>query len=140
MLGVPGVLLASLVFAGCDFTIKTRPNGAANAIERHMDYYSKRLHIGMPRYGVLALLPKPQNINTQNVCVWVLESTETIKAQDRYDWQWLQKTRGGYFVVFVDDKLATPLCANAAFDPWQALEHYAKMTNDQAKRILGPKP
>jgi hypothetical protein len=140
-----GILFASLLLSGCDSTMKTRmhetaPAEAANAIERNLEYYSKQLRLGMPRREVLAFLPPPQNTNNENVCVWVLESTEAVKTQGRYDWQWLQATRGGFFIVFVDDKLATPVCANAAFNPWQALEHYANVSIDEAQRILGKKP
>ena len=140
-----GTLFASLLLSGCDSTMKTRmhntaPSKAASTIESHLNYYSKQLRLGMPRQEVLACLPQPQNTNTETVCVWVFESTEAVKTQGRYDWQWLQVTRGGFFIVFVNDKLATPLCSNAAFDPWQALEHYAKVSSDDAQRILGKKP
>jgi outer membrane protein assembly factor BamE (lipoprotein component of BamABCDE complex) len=135
--------LAVLLAVGCNSTIKHQANKiesvhAAKFIECHIDFYSDKLRIGMPRQTVLSYLPKPQNTNTENVCVWVDKSTEAVVTQDRFDWQWLQPTRGGYFLVFVNDKLVTPLCANAAFDPWQALDRYAGMTKNQIQEILGP--
>ena len=143
----PGLLsvLAAIFLCGCGVSMKNQlrdasSGEAAKLIDANQDYYSKRLRIGMPKEEALALLPKPQNTNTQNVCVWVLGSTEAIKTQDRRDWQWLQSTRGGFFVVFLNEQLATPLCANAAFNPWQALEHYVGLTSQQAQDILGRPP
>ena len=138
-----GICLAIVLALGCNSTIKYQANkiesvDAAKFIERHIDFYSGKLRIGMSRQTALSYLPKPHNINTESVCVWVDKSTETVVTQNRLDWQWLQATRGGYFVVFVDDKLVTPLCANAAFDPWQALERYSGMTRNQTQQILGP--
>lgn len=136
--------LAVTILSGCNLTVKSRlsktdPSEAVSTIEHHLDYYSGHLHIGMPKGDALAILPMPHNTNTENVCVWVLPSTETNPQPDHQDWQWLQSTRGGYFVIFVDGKLATPLCANAAFDPWQALEHYSHLTSAEIQKILGPK-
>jgi hypothetical protein len=133
------------LLCGCDSFMKNRlrnapANEAARMIEKHVDYYGKQLRIGMPREEALTFLPKPQNTNTQNVCVWVFDSMENVKTQDRLDWQWLQSTRGGFFLVFVESKLATPMCANAAFNPWQALQDFAKLSGEQAEHILGRKP
>jgi hypothetical protein len=134
--------LGIIVLCGCYVAMKNHlknvPSGqAARLIEQHVDYYAEHLQIGMSRDEALSFLPKPENTNSQDVCVWVLESTEKVKT-GRSDWQWLQATRGGYFIVFVDGKLATPLCANAAFSPWQALQHYAHLTSEQAEKVLGP--
>jgi hypothetical protein len=94
----------------------------------------------MSKEEAASYFPKPQNTNTQNVWVWVNPSTELHETKDRLDWQWFVSTRGGFFVVFVDGKLATPVCANAAFNPWQALEAYANVSIAQAERMLGPSP
>ena len=142
---VSSVWFGIMFLCGCDSAMKNHlrnapSNEAAKLIEENIDYYGRHLRIGMAKDEALAFLPKPQNTNTENVCVWVLDSTEKLKTHDRFDWQWLQATRGGYFVVFVDGKLATPLCANAAFNPWQALRHYAKLTVEQADQVLGRSP
>jgi len=54
--------------------------------------------------------------------------------------RWFVATRGGLFVVFVEWKLATRLCANVAFNPSQALEAYADVTSAQTEKILVPAP
>jgi hypothetical protein len=133
------------LLSGCDLFMENRlrnapANEAASLIEKHVDYYAKRLRIGMPRDEALAFLPRPQNRDTQNVCVWVFDSMENVKTQDPLDWRWLESTRGGFFLVFVESKLATPLCANAAFNPWQALQDFSKLSGEQADHILGRKP
>jgi hypothetical protein len=92
----------------------------------------------MARDKVLALLPNPANTNTENVCVWVFESTERTKTENRGDWQWLVSTRSGFFLVFVDGKLATPLCGTSAFSPWQALQDYAGLSRERVEKVLGP--
>ena len=112
---------------------------ASDFIERQIDVYSRKLHVGMPRQVVLSFLPLPANTNTENVCVWANESTETVITENQFDWQWLQATRGGYFLVFTNGRLATPLCANAAFNPWQALEGYAGMSSEQTGKFFGVK-
>jgi uncharacterized protein YceK len=114
------LIAIAILLSGCGSTIKFRAHRvsgpeAVKFIEAHIDFYSKELRMGTPRSVVLSYLPKPDNTNIGNVCVWVSKSTETVVTTNRSDWQWLQATRGGYFLVFVDDKLATPLCANAAF-------------------------
>ena len=116
-----------------------QPSEAANLIEKHIDFYGRKLQIGMSKEEALAFLPKPQNTNGDNVCVSADDSTETVRTE-RFDWQWLQATRGGYFLIFVDGRLATPLCANAAFNPWQALRTYTRLTSEQAEQVLGPEP
>ena len=113
---VVSVFFCILFICGCDSIMKSRlrtapSNEAAKMIERHMDYYAEHLRIGMSREEALAFFPKPQNTNTQDVCVWVFDSAEKDEPRDRLDWQWLQATRGGFFLAFVDGKLATPLCA-----------------------------
>jgi hypothetical protein len=112
---------------------------ASDFIEPQIDFYSRRLHVGMPRQVVLSFLPLPANTNTENVCVWADASTEAVITKNHFDWQWLQATRGGYFLVFTNGRLATPLCANAAFDPWQALERYAGMSSEQTEKFFGVK-
>jgi hypothetical protein len=140
-LGLATLALA-IVAGGCDLATKhtmkpVPPEKAAEQIERNLDYYGRHLLIGMSKSEALRILPTPQNTNTENVCVWVGPSTELIVTTNRLDWQWLQATRGGYFMVFVDNKIATPLCANAALNPWQALQKHFGLTLEQAEDILG---
>ena len=115
------------------------PDDAVNLIERNIDYCGKSLHLGMPEADALAFLPKPHNTNTENVCVWIVDYSKNIQNNEPLNWQWLQSTKGGYFMVFLNGKLATPLCANAAYTPWEALQDYGKITDKQAKQILGQK-
>jgi len=140
-----GAFLGIGLFCGCESAMKTRlrnapPDKAAKVIEAHLDYCSRHLQAGMSRDEALALLPRPQNTDNDAVCVWIFDYSEHAKANGRFDWQWLQSTKGGFFVVFVEGKLATPLCANAAFTPWEALQHYAKLSGEQAEQILGRRP
>jgi hypothetical protein len=136
------LLLLAVMPAGCKMNMETRiqkvkPEMAAKLIESEMDYFAGRLYIGMPKIEALKFLPAPHNTNTENVCIWVFEQPSGSNP-NRLDWQWLQ-ARAGFFVVFVSDKLATPVCATAAFDPWQALQTYAKVNDKRADEILGMK-
>ena len=138
-------LIVVVSVSGCDLMVNTKvrnasPEQAATRIEKHIDYLGTRLRVGMSKGEALSFLPKPQNTNSENVCVWAFDFTQNVKRQRRYDWQWLLLAKGGYFLVFVDGRLATPLCASAAFDPWQALQNYAKLSPEQAEQILGRKP
>src|SRR6266567_3836610 len=134
-------LLALVLLCGCDAFMRNSlrnasPETAVDVIGKHLDYYSQHLPMGMAREEALRLLPKPHNTNTENVCVWIIGYSDLPKTQGRLDWQWLHIAKAGYFLVFVDGRLATPLCSNAAFDPWQALNDYAKLTGEQAEHIL----
>jgi len=66
--------------------------------------------------------------------------SEHPNSNERRDWQWLHATKGGFFLVFVDGKLATPMCANAAFNAWQALMQYSGLSKEQAEAVLGKQP
>jgi hypothetical protein len=132
----------AIFLSGCNSILKHQLTQARNAeaarlIGSHLDFYERKVHIGMSREGALAYFPKPQNTNTQNVCIWVYDSTETVKSRD-LDWQSLQATRAGYFVVFVDGKLATPICADSSFNSWGALKKYGNFSQEQANQVLGP--
>jgi len=114
------------------------PNAAAAAIEKYAAYCSKEVRMGMPRERALQLLPKPHNTNTANVCVWVDSFSE--RSNERRDWQWLHLTKGGFFLVSIDGKVATPICANASMNAWQALIKYAGLSEELAERVLGKQP
>ena len=88
----------------------------------------------------MAFLPRPHNTNTENVCIWIIDYTKYFNGNGRRDWQTMEITESGYFVVFVDGRLATSFCSNAAFDAWQALESYANVSRERSEQILGPRP
>ncbi|MDR3458732.1 MAG: hypothetical protein P4N60_14880 [Verrucomicrobiae bacterium] len=95
-------LIPIAISSGCDSDLQNRlrntpPDAAAKTINENQDFYAKHLKIGMSKTEVLSLMPDPQNTNTQNVWLWVFDSTENIPTRNRLDWQWLQSTRGGFF-------------------------------------------
>src|SRR4051812_40044563 len=95
---------------------------AATFIEKNLHRLERRIRIGMSKDKVQAFMPPVQNNDTDKVWVWV--DSSDIRPGERRDWHWLAATKGGCFVIFKDGRLATPICACAAFDPWNALEYY----------------
>src|SRR5437899_587070 len=91
------VLLTFSLLVGCENAMKARlrnadPKSAAKLIENNLGFLSKHLRLGMPKAEVLTFLPHPHNTNVENVCVWILGYAEQKQAQERSDWQWLQRT------------------------------------------------
>ena len=126
---------------GCGAYIKSEihsaaPDDAFKTIGENIDFCEETLHLGMSRAEVFSFLPNPHNTNDENVCVWISDYSNTIQAKEPLSWQWLQSGKGGYFLVFTNGYLATPLCANAAYNPSEALQDYSKLSEVEASNIL----
>ena len=135
-----GVLLSLLLaWGGCKLQSRAEINNmrtmkAATFIEKNLHRLERRIRIGMSKDKLQALMPPVQNNDTDKVWVWV--NSSNLQPGERRDWHWLIVGNGAYFVIFKDGRLATPICAGAAFDPWQALEYYANLSRAQAEEFL----
>lgn len=132
--------LAMVLLIECNLPMQMRvkdipDNQAADFIGEHMDFYDSHLKLGMAEAGALAYFPRPHNTDTNHIFAWLCGSEDTSKGHPT-DWQSLEFTRDGYFMVFDNDKLVTPPTAFSAADPWQTLEACGK-TPEQAEQLVG---
>jgi hypothetical protein len=89
---IAGSLFVGGFLLGCMENIKNEKfmalyNDEVKCIERNIDSYGDRLHIGMSRRDVLAILQRPLNTNSENVCIWVSEPTDSVANQNHKDWR-----------------------------------------------------
>jgi hypothetical protein len=134
------VAVALYVASGCgcyrtNSGVKTRNIQTATFIEKNFDRLGRRAKIGATKENLKGVLPPMQNNDTEKVWVWV-DSSELNPGEDRA-WRDLIAGKGGYFVVFREGRLVTPICSCAAFvDPRHALETFANLSQAEAEEFL----
>lgn len=94
-----------------------------------------KLASGMSKREVETIVGKPDNQDTEHVWMWL-----TTNSLETGVVSWIENyTEPGYFLVFRNNKLISPLLKNMESDPWEVLK-YLPGNRVDPESILGKKP
>ncbi len=139
----PLILAFGGLLAGCDACTENKiksaqPEDAARVMNENLDFLWRTLPLGTPRSEALFTLPKAHNTDTDNVAMWVWPSDQASKLNLERPWRELYLWNDGYFIVFVDGKVATPPLSISSYEnPWFGLLSYTKMSRSEIEAVLG---
>jgi hypothetical protein len=92
------------------------------------------LRIGMTKSEVEKVLGRPDNVDRQNIWSWTNPTNQPGDSWTNYYMD------DGLFLVFHNEKLASPLLKFSESDPWEALHSFTGTSQMEAEKLLGPQP
>ena len=98
----------------------------------------KLIKIGMTKAEVSRFLPNPHNIDNEYVWFWIVEYKKYKQKNLPFRWNDMVNESGGYFLIFLDNKLALGFWKTSSNTPGQRLRASCdyKITEDEANEIL----
>lgn len=90
-------------------------------IEKHTDYLWFFLDTGMSKEDVVEITGEPQNDDNENVWIWIDKYKEYSNIYKHYKWNEMYNYCDGFFLIFIDNRLAYTISANSAGSPTNIL-------------------
>jgi hypothetical protein len=95
----------------------TKPAEQVEAITSSSAFLYKHLQIGMSKEEVASIMPEAQNRDNRRVWIWIKPRDRQPTGADFEKWENLRMLGDGYFLVFHEGRLVSPLGVLSADDP-----------------------
>lgn len=99
---------------------------------------STKIQKGMSKAEVRSVLGDPQNTDSDYVWMWTTKDGSENPRETT--WQSLSFATAGYFVVFYQDRLVSPIIKCTEANPWGVMVHSTDLNIEMVEQLIGKRP